>query len=1120
MKKSIIQRIDLAEGVDTSNLFGHFDNHLRIIERGFDVNLFARGEEVVIEGEAAAVRQAGKVIGDLSDLVREGVRLTPEDVEHAVRNSAQGTLESEPTVKELAAEAIVVANKKKILPKSPAQKEYVESMRRHDIVVAIGPAGTGKCIAGSSLVFTAGGLRRIESLVPESSPGRYIQVDLIISGLDGSERATHCYSGGRSSTKKICTRFGFEIEVTPEHPLLQLTPGGNVLWRRSDQLKPGDYVAIQRGQNLFGSDTAIRFEYRRNGRHDHAKQISIDRLDEEFARFMGILTGDGCLSFKNRVIVSSADEEVLSCVYRVAARLGLHLFRNGSNRPYDRIIASSALYQLLLHLGMSGGLAAGKRAPHSILRAPREIVAAFLRGLFDTDGTVSRRDGYPSLSSVSKQLIDGVQLLLLNFGILANKRRKRTLYRGERRLSYQLEMTGADADCFYEEIGFGPAGKQELRRAKEHNTNVDVIPYLNELVQSAVSGVTLSRAIHKRLDDYESGRRNPSYDKLGQILATLEENGAESYAGARLEEFNERHLFWAEIIGIEDGEAEVYDLTVPGSHSFCANGFVNHNTYLGMAMGVSAFLAREVSRIILARPAVEAGEKLGFLPGDIAAKVNPYLRPLYDALYDMMEFERANRLMERGDIEIAPLAYMRGRAQPYFSRVLTPSGLRPIGSLAVGDLVIGSDGRPTPVIGVYPQGPKQIFRVRTQDGASTLCCAEHLWAVSTRDDRRRGKLPRVLETQQMLGWLRQAHYRRFELPLISRPVEFEPRHVPMDPYALGLLLGDGCLTGSTTPTFATADPELTLALEGGLEGIEVRARGGVDYVLRHTAGGRGGVIVANPVTATLRDLGLAGSRSATKFVPESYLYNSSDVRLALLQGLLDTDGGPVTQLGRSCRIQYCTTSPRLRDDVVFLVRSLGGVAYRRTRVAAGRPPGLARGRPVYHRFDAYVLDIRLPTGITPFRLSRKIEAYRGHGGGRPMRFIDGIESAGEEETVCIQVAASDSLYVTDDFLVTHNTLNDSFIILDEAQNTTSEQMKMFLTRLGYHSKIVVTGDITQVDLPTERISGLIEIQAILDKVPGIRFAYFTEKDVVRHRLVQDIVKAYERYEEKSGKRRR
>jgi phosphate starvation-inducible protein PhoH and related proteins len=536
-------------------------------------------------------------------------------------------------------------------------------------------------------------------------------------------------------------------------------------------------------------------------------------------------------------------------------------------------------------------------------------------------------------------------------------------------------------------------------------------------------------------------------------------------------------------------------------------------TYLAMAVAVQALMAKEVNRLILTRPAVEAGEKLGFLPGTLSEKIDPYLRPLYDALYEMIDAEQIGRMMERGTIEVAPLAYMRGRSQPYDRQVLTPAGFRPIGSLQVGDLVVGSNGLPTPVLGVYPQGRRQVFRVRAQDGASTLCCGEHLWAVATRDDRRRGKPLRVLETREMLGQLRAAHYHRFELPLISRPVEFLPRKVPLDPYALGLLLGDGYLAATTTPEFTTTDAELVSALEHSLEGIDVRHRGGLHYLLRQTAAVQGALRVANPVTAALRELSLAGTRSATKFVPEPYLHNAAAVRLAVLQGLLDTDGGPVTQQGRTCRIQYGTSSARLRDDVLFLVRSLGGVAYWRTRPAAGRRPGHANGRDVHHRSDAYVLDIRLPEGVEPFRLGRKREAYRRCGGGRPMRFIDSIEPAGEAETLCIQVGAADSLYVTDDFLVTHNTLNDSFIVLDEAQNTTPEQMKMFLTRLGFNSKAVVTGDITQIDLPSGQHSGLNVVREILTGIEDLAFVYLSSRDVVRHRIVQDIVEAYRRYDE-------
>jgi phosphate starvation-inducible PhoH-like protein len=541
-------------------------------------------------------------------------------------------------------------------------------------------------------------------------------------------------------------------------------------------------------------------------------------------------------------------------------------------------------------------------------------------------------------------------------------------------------------------------------------------------------------------------------------------------------------------------------------------------TYLAMAKAVKALQAKEYNRIILTRPAVEAGERLGFLPGTLYEKIDPYLRPLYDALHDMIDPDSIPKLMAAGTIEIAPLAYMRGRAQCVDTPVLTPDGFRPIGSLSVGDLVIGSNGEPTPVLGVYPQGEKDIYRLTTQDGASTLCSGDHLWAVTTRDDRRRGKPYRVLETREMIGNLRANHYHRYELPMHSSPVCFPYQPVPVDPYALGLLLGDGCLTGSTTPSFATTDVELAWELQRLLPGNQVKPKRHGQYQLNQlTSPWQSNVLVENPVTGVARQLGLSGTRSTTKFVPETYLYNSANVRLAVLQGLLDTDGGPVTQRGRTCRVQYTTVSPRLRDDVIFLVRSLGGVAYTRVRPALGRAPHLVKGRPVHHRHDAHIIDIRLPERIEPFRLTRKREKYRAEGGGgRPMRFIESIEPAGTAEAVCISVAAADSLYTTEDFLLTHNTLNDSFIILDEAQNTSPEQMKMFLTRLGFGSKIVVTGDVTQVDLPAGHISGLRLVQDILDGVEDVYFSRLTSHDVVRHKLVADIVDAYERFDARNA----
>jgi phosphate starvation-inducible PhoH-like protein len=534
-------------------------------------------------------------------------------------------------------------------------------------------------------------------------------------------------------------------------------------------------------------------------------------------------------------------------------------------------------------------------------------------------------------------------------------------------------------------------------------------------------------------------------------------------------------------------------------------------TYLAMAKAVQALQAKQVNRIILTRPAVEAGERLGFLPGTLNEKIDPYLRPLYDALHDMLDPESIPRLMAAGTIEVAPLAYMRGRAQPVDTAVLTPEGFRPLGSLQVGDLVVGADGCPTPVLGVYPQGRKEVFRVSTQDGASTLACGEHLWTVTTTDDRRRGRARRTLETREMAGSLRQDGAHRYELPVVQ-PVQLPARDVPLDPYALGLLLGDGCIP-ATTPASSTTDTEPLGHLTTGAADLDVGlGRQGAGGSAPPRDPGRGALRVADPVTVALVEPGLAGTRATTTSVPQAYLHNSVEVRLGVLQGLLDTGGGPVRQRGGTCRIRYTTVSERLRDDVVHLVRSLGGVACARTGRAQGRARGLASGPSAHRRSDVHVLDIRLPAGVAPFRRRRKQAAYEAEGGGTPRRYVHAIEPAGEAECVCIAVAAQDSLYVTEDFLVTHNTLNDAFIILDEAQNTTPEQMKMFLTRLGFGSKIVVTGDVTQVDLPGGSTSGLRVVRDILDGIDDVHFSTLSSSDVVRHKLVGRIVEAYAQFD--------
>ena len=654
-----MKKIELPpRGLET--LFGVHDQNIKHLESLLDVRINARGQELTVDGDPKDVETVERILEDFAELFTEGKSFTDKELREAFTQIAEDRAYS---LRDYFTKArFSPAGKKLVAPKSATQRRYIEAIQDKDVVFGIGVAGTGKCIAGDSLVLTNDGMVEIGSLGSGVKENEHVPVDLKVHGLDGIEPASHVYNGGETDTLRITTRFGYAIEATPEHPLLTLNTSGTLQWKRADELHIGDTVALQRGQNMFGAKTSIAFEYLPHSPHDHSsKPVTLDHIDEKLAYMMGILTGDGCLTFRNRIILSSADETIVAVFHEMAMRFGLHVFRNGGERPYDYIIASSQLYQLFVVLGMSNGKAATKRVPHSILNAPQSIVSSFLRGLFDADGTVEKRDGLVSLSSVSEKLIRQTQIILLNFGIVAAKSVKHTTLHGKKHVSYLLAISGIEAEHFHEMIGFALDRKRARRQAKRHNTNVDMLPYMGAHIDASMRGTVFTRAEHHLFADYRAERRRPSYPKLEKMVHVLESHEIQHKSVAHLRDLLERHLLFFDVVTIEQSRAQVYDLTVPSTHSFVANGFVNHNTYLAVAMAVQALMQKQVNRIVLARPAVEAGEKLGFLPGDLQDKVDPYLRPLYDALFDLMDYERVTKLLEKRVIEVAPLAFMRGR---------------------------------------------------------------------------------------------------------------------------------------------------------------------------------------------------------------------------------------------------------------------------------------------------------------------------------------------------------------------------------------------------------------------------------------------------------------------------
>lgn len=375
-------------------------------------------------------------------------------------------------------------------------------------------------------------------------------------------------------------------------------------------------------------------------------------------------------------------------------------------------------------------------------------------------------------------------------------------------------------------------------------------------------------------------------------------------------------------------------------------------------------------------------------------------------------------------------------AQPLSEPVLTPSGWASMGDLRPGDQVIGVDGKPTDILGVYPQGEKPIYRVEFSDGSFTRCTGDHLWLTRTQYQRNAAakyakrnpgadtsQYWHVSTTDEIATSITctSTGSKNHEVP-IADPVMFDSRPVDVDPYLLGFLLGDGHLR-QTSVNFTTADQwivdhiattvaDLALSVR---KNPHVRKDGQPNYDYSISAGpagrtGRGHE--SNAVLRAIRRYGLIGKRAWEKFVPDDYLHNSPDVRLALLQGLMDADGTIATD-GRNRTTKLCTTSRQLSDDALFIARSLGGTASVRER--AGRKPNGDPGRP------QYLVTLRLPNGTVPFRLPRKADLVRDREKYPPRRYITAVIPDGVESAQCIAVDHPERLYLTRDCVVTHNT---------------------------------------------------------------------------------------------------
>ena len=369
-------------------------------------------------------------------------------------------------------------------------------------------------------------------------------------------------------------------------------------------------------------------------------------------------------------------------------------------------------------------------------------------------------------------------------------------------------------------------------------------------------------------------------------------------------------------------------------------------------------------------------------------------------------------LASEADIVIGGGAMGAGKALSLDSQVLMADGkFEYIDNIRVGDCIIGDDGKETTVIDVMRHDHLKFYRVEFTDNTTVDACEDHLWRVK----KKGSKEFEVLSTKEIEGIKVNGSY-QYEIPLVE-PVELPQQDLPLDPYLLGVFLGDGHFTKNGTISLAVGFDEL---------------KGLKKYLPRwNTLYDKGTCfkVVFKQFKDIIKSMGLNGMVRDNKFIPDAYLISSIEDRLELLRGLMDTDGTVSTRVSGTTSVSFCNQNKNLIDGVVQLVQSLGGMAS------------------VYHYVNKnsnrneYYVNIRMT--LNPFKLDRKADTFRSV---MPKKKIRSITSIDNQPGVCIGVNNLNHCFVTNGYTVTHNSFA---LLLEVARLSTVENAAAVIFRRSY-----------------------------------------------------------------------
>lgn len=448
--------------------------------------------------------------------------------------------------------------------------------------------------------------------------------------------------------------------------------------------------------------------------------------------------------------------------------------------------------------------------------------------------------------------------------------------------------------------------------------------------------------------------------------------------------------------------------------------------------------------------------------------------------------------------------------QPLDAKVLTPTGWKLMGELLVGDYVISRNGKPTKVINIYPKGIKEVFEIKTNEGSITQCCEDHLWSTQTWEDKKRSRKFQVRSTKDILNTLKNKKGKNNHYLPRNEAVEYNSSNeLIIPPYTLGTLLGDSSLSDHVI--FTNIDEKYN-----------------------------------NLIKEELYKLGITNTNASNKFIPDIYKYSSIQNRLDLIRGLMDTKG-TVKVNGEA---SFCTCSKQLALDIIEITKSLGGRATLKTKDKRGKT---SIYNTINNNLISYEFTINLDNKYNPFYVSRKAEKYKQNY--IHEETIESITKVGEKEVQCILVENPEHLYITDDFLVTHNTLQEkiiplaypvldslvnfmsegnaryliesskievlpismvrgrsfanSIVIVDECANCSPNTILTLLTRIGDNSKMLLLGNSKQKDTVATIKDGLKDAIQRLQGLSQVGVVIFKDEDIIRNSIIKDILTRYE-----------